>query len=215
MSTPVRIAVVDDFDVVVHGIASMLSPFPARVAVVEVETGGGPTQPVDVALIDTFGQTIDGHSLIARVARHENVGRIAVFSWTFSPELVEKAMAAGASSYLSKGLRGDALVEAIEATHHGERVVADFGPAGRTEGDRRWPGRDFGLTEREAEVLVHLSQGSTTREIADAMYLGVNSIKTHTQHLYRKIGVSNRTAAALWGVDHGFRPDRDSRTEWG
>ena len=80
---------------------------------------------------------------------------------------------------------------------------------------RRWPGRDRGLTERESEVLDLISQGKRPAEIAEALYLSINSIKTHTRNLYRKINVTNRTEAALWGVDHGFRPDRQTSEVWG
>ena len=64
-------------------------------------------------------------------------------------------------------------------------------------------------------MLAHISQGRRTREIADALYLSVNSIKTHTRNLFRKIGVKTRTEAALWGIDHGFRPNRRAGDGWG
>ena len=77
-----------------------------------------------------------------------------------------------------------------------------------------WPGQEVGLTERESEVLALITQGQRTADIAAALYLSVNSIKTHTRNVFRKIGVSTRTEAALWGVDHGFRPDRSSVGDW-
>lgn len=61
------------------------------------------------------------------------------------------------------------------------------------------------LTAREAEVLERIAQGLSTQEIADDLYLGVNSIKTHTQSLFRKLGVTSRTQAALWAVRHDGR----------
>lgn len=214
MTEPVRLAVIDDFDVIVHGTASILRPFDERVTVVELDTDGHLEAQIDVALIDMFGQSEAQDGIVEEVVGHDNVARVAVFTWNFAAELIEAALAAGATSYLSKGLDGEALASAVEATHRGEQVVADGGSVGRPEVGRVWPGRDFGLTEREAEVLVYLCQGRKTREIADALYLSVNSIKTHTQHLYKKIGVSSRTEAALWGIDHGFRPDRNSRAVW-
>ena len=63
-------------------------------------------------------------------------------------------------------------------------------------------------------MLALITQGRSTRDIAGTLYIGVNSVKTHTQKVFRKIGVSTRTEAALWGVDHGFRPDRSSRDDW-
>ncbi len=212
MSTPpVRVAIIDDYDVVVHGTASILRPHVDLVTIVELDTDGDLREEIDVALLDCFGQAESHAGIVSEVAGHPKVGRVAVYTWNFAPALLDSAFERGASSYLSKGLPGPELAAALVATHEGEKVVADVGAVGRPEVGRLWPGRDMGLTEREAEVLAHISQGKRTREIAEALYLSINSIKTHTQHLYRKIGVTSRTEAALWGVDHGFRPDRDSR----
>lgn len=212
--SPVRLAVIDDFDVIVRGTAAILDPYRDLVDVVELDTDCEMTSAIDVALIDCFGMAESHNGVVAHVAANEHVARVAVYTWNFAPKLQEAAFDAGATSYLSKGLSGAALAHAVVATSRGERVVSDAGAVGRPEVGRVWPGRDLGLTEREAEVLAHLCQGRRTQEIADALYLSVNSIKTHTQHLYRKIDVSSRTEAALWGIDHGFRANRDSRADW-
>ena len=65
-----------------------------------------------------------------------------------------------------------------------------------------------GLSPREAEVLALICQGFSNDEIADRAYLSINTVKTYVRTLYRKIGVESRTRALLWGIDHGFRPDR-------
>ena len=70
-----------------------------------------------------------------------------------------------------------------------------------------WPGRDRGLSAREAEVIALITQGLGNDEIADRMFTSINTVKTYIRTAYRKIGVDSRTRAVLWGVDHGFRPD--------
>ena len=75
-----------------------------------------------------------------------------------------------------------------------------------TAGD--WPGREEGLTVREAEVLALITQGLSNAELADRTHLSINSVKTYIRSAYRRIGVRSRTEAVLWGVEHGFRPDR-------
>ena len=70
-----------------------------------------------------------------------------------------------------------------------------------------WPGRDRGLSAREAEVIALITQGLGNDEIADRIYTSINTVKTYIRTAYRKIGVNSRTRAVLWGVDHGFRPD--------
>ncbi len=213
---PVRVAIVDDYDVIVRGTAGILEPFADLVQVVELSTDGTVDEQVDVALLDCFGAAEAHAGIVDVVERHPNVGKVAVYTWNFAPGLLEAAWAQGASSYLSKGLPGRVLADALVATHAGQRVVAggEAKAGARPEVGRRWPGHDLGLTEREADVLAHITQGLTTAEIATALYLSVNSIKTYTRLLYRKIGVRSRTEAALWGIDHGFRPDRSSREDW-
>lgn len=214
---PVRVCVVDDYDIVVAGTAALLAPHADLVRVVERTTADGPQQQVDVALLDCFALP-DGAALIAELASHPNVGRVAVYAWDVDRDLIDAALRSGAHGYLSKGLDGRSLAEGIVGVHEGREVVerAEAEPSD-PEGDpgvRRWPGQAAGLTERESEVLALITQGRSTRDIATALYIGVNSVKTHTQKVFRKIGVTTRTEAALWGVDNGFRPDRSSRQDW-
>ncbi len=218
----ISVGVIDDYDVIVRGVAALLGEHRDLVRVVDCAVQGGPDRPVDVALLDCFGlPDHHGAHLIRLVALHRNVGRVAVFSWATDPELIEAAFAFGASGFLGKGLSGRRLAEALVAVHRGEEVVltGDRRPGDRpVDGpghpSRRWPGQEIGLTERESEVLALITQGQRTADIAAALYLSVNSIKTHTRNVFRKIGVSTRTEAALWGVDHGFRPDRSSTGDW-
>jgi NarL family two-component system response regulator LiaR len=215
----VRVCVVDDYDIVVAGTAALLAPHADLVRVVERTTEDGPDHRVDVALLDCFALP-DGAALIADLASHPNVGRVVVYAWDVDRDLIDAALRSGAHGYLSKGLDGRRLAEGIVAVARGVEVVAraatdpEEGTAEIDPGVRRWPGQATGLTERESEVLALITQGRSTRDIADALYIGVNSVKTHTQKVFRKIGVTTRTEAALWGIDHGFRPDRNARNDW-
>ncbi|HYI60379.1 MAG TPA: response regulator transcription factor [Acidimicrobiales bacterium] len=220
-SDPIRIAVIDDYDVIVEGTAALLRPYGHLVDVVSCTVDGGPGLPVEVALIDCFALPGEGSRVIRAVAAHPNVGKVVVYTWGNAPELITAALAFGADGFVSKGLSGRELAESLVAVARGEQVVrvgtaanAAAQADGRPAEVRRWPGHEVGLTERESEVLAHIAQGRRTAEIADSLYLSINSIKTHTRNLFRKIGVSTRTEAALWGIDHGFRPDRSTRDTW-
>src|SRR5699024_4091783 len=99
------------------------------------------------------------------------------------------------------------LVSALERIHRSETVVSD--PPGRTSRSTSglaWPGRAEGLTSREAEVLALITQGSSNAAIAAETYLSANTVKSYIRNLYRKIGVTSRTRAVLWGIEHGFTP---------
>jgi DNA-binding CsgD family transcriptional regulator len=77
-----------------------------------------------------------------------------------------------------------------------------------------WPGRAEGLTDREAEILALITQGRGNAEIAAMTYLSPNTIKSYIRSVYRKIGVSSRTQAVLWGVHHGFAPTSHRLDDW-
>lgn len=198
----------NDYEIVVAGVAAMLASHDERVSVVELDSGLPVLSDVDVILYDTFGQQ-QGDAVDLEDLLHGSTAKVVIFSWNLQTELVEKAIARGASGYISKGMSADEIVAAIEAVHGGETVVpresaesVDRGAAGE------WPGREAGLTAREAEVLALITQGLSNNEIAEQTYLSINSVKTYIRTAYRKIGVARRSQAVAWGMRHGFEPDR-------
>ena len=201
---PVRIAIVDDYDVVVQGLARMFEPICDRIEVVEVSTNQPGLERVDIALIDSFALTRDVNEVLAEA----NAERYVFYSWSLQPELIETWARFGIVAFLDKRLTADELADALERIHRGETGVmsADY-PASTGVDLGDWPGRDHGLSAREAEVIALITQGLGNEEIASRMFMSINTIKTYIRTAYRKIGVDNRARAVLWGVDHGFRPD--------
>ena len=201
---PVRIAIVNDYDVVVQGLARMFEPMRDRIQVVEVSTNQPGVALVDIALIDSFAQTRDVNEVLAEA----NAERYVLYSWSLEPELIETWARFGVVGFLDKRLTADELADALERIHQGESGVtsADYPPSVDFDlGD--WPGRDHGLSAREAETIALITQGLSNEEIAVRTYMSINTVKTYIRTAYRKMGVDSRTRAVLWGVDHGFRPD--------
>ena len=207
-SAPIRVAVVNDYEIVVAGIAAMLAPHDRRVSVVELDSSLPVVQDVDVILYDTFA-AIQGDGVDLEDLVHGTDARVVIFSWNLQSALVNKALERGASGYLSKGLDAEQIVAAIEAVHRGETVVP---PASAKRVDEpingEWPGREIALSAREAEVLALITQGLSNQEIAERTYLSINSVKTYIRTAYRKIHVTRRAQAVAWGMKHGFEPDR-------
>ncbi|WP_246065016.1 response regulator transcription factor [Aeromicrobium piscarium] len=211
--SPVKVAVTNDYALVVIGLTEMLRPFADRVIVVEQESALPVTSDVDVVLYDTFSQ-VQGNELDIDGILGESRARVVVFSWFTDPELVKWSLAAGAHGYVAKSASAAELVEAIERVHRGELVTP--GSSIRDPGDieqGRWPGDDQGITAREAEVLALICQGLTNEQIAQRAFIGINTVKTYIRSLYARIGVTTRTQAVLWGVDHGFRPQPVRRVD--
>ncbi|ONH28771.1 LuxR C-terminal-related transcriptional regulator [Pseudofrankia asymbiotica] len=212
-SGPITVALVDDYDVVLAGVARILAPYADRVSVVEIDTNRPVAQDVDIVLYDSFAQAEAGGDDLAEVVANRHTGRVVIYTWNFGASLVEGALARGASGYLSKTLTGRELVAAIEAVHAGEVVVSPP-PRSRITAGQDWPGRNEGLTEREAEVLALITQGRNNADVAKITCLSPNTVKSYIRALYRKIGVTSRSQAVLWGVHHGFAPDHHRFQSW-
>lgn len=204
---PVRIAIMNDYEIVVAGVAAVLAPFEPRIEVVELDVRRPVLSDIDVVLYDTFGQP-QGKNLDLDDMVKDGSAKIAIFTWNTQRELVDHALARGASGYLSKALTGEEIVRALEAIHRGEIVVETKLAEDRPHQTGDWPGRSYGLTQRESEVLALITQGLTNQEIADRAYISINSVKTYIRTAYRKINVSRRSQAVSWGIQHGFQPDR-------
>ena len=203
---PLRLAIVNDYEVVVHGLASMLRSYSDRVAVVEVDANAHPRSPVDIALFDTFAQSFRDRERIARLVQDPQIGKVVVYTWSADDPAVRANPVTGIAAYVSKRLAAAELVEALEHIHAGEPVRHESGRGPLVGGD--WPGREEGLTARESEVLSLITQGYSNNDIVDTTMLSINSIKSYIRSAYRKIGVTSRSRAILWGIDHGFQPDR-------
>ncbi len=204
-----RIALVNDYEVVVRGIAAMLRSYQDQVEIVELDLNSSVGDPVDITLYDTFAATQGDREAVHRLSLNPLAGKVVVYSWNLDPQLQAAAIANGASACLSKSLPAHELVEALQAVHSGRewRDPERRGSATVVGGD--WPGREEGLTQREAEILALITQGLNNMEIAERTRLSPNSVKTYIRSCYRRIGTANRSKAILWGVEHGFRPDRE------
>ncbi|UJH70143.1 LuxR C-terminal-related transcriptional regulator [Ornithinimicrobium sp. INDO-MA30-4] len=217
-SATLSVALMNDYEVVVRGLADMLAPYGDRIRVAELNVNLTPTDPVDVTLYDTFAvPQIYGEDVETLVA-NPNCGHIVVYSWQSQPDALEAGLSKGLSGYLPKTLSADELVTALERVHAGEQVVMyadrsrdpdhsddpniDINGPGAAQ---RWPGREAGLSPREAEMLALITQGLSNAEISARCYLSANTVKSYIRSAYRKIDVDTRARAVSWGMTHGLQ----------
>lgn len=204
VARPVRVALSNDYEIALLGIAQMLARHPDQVQVVDLTTGVAMSHEPDVILFDTFGRVpADDRKLRAIVA--ENDALVIVYSWQEYPE--QAARQAGAAGYVSKRLGSDELVAAIVAIHDGHEPAAE---AGDEDAVLTWPGQVHGLSQRESEMLTFLVRGLTNEEVASRSYLSINTVKTYIRTAYAKIGVRNRAEAVAWGIRNGFESTDDT-----
>lgn len=212
--SPILVGLVDDYDVVLIGLAHMFDEHRHRVLVAEIDSNEPLVDKVDIALYDSFAQPESDHEEIGVLVDSPRAHRVVVYTWNFQPGLVDDALKRGASGYLSKTLTPEELVTALERVHSGEIVVSDPPARAKRASALDWPGRREGLTDREAEILALITQGMSNADVARLTYLSPNTVKSYIRTLYRKIGAESRTQAVLWGVKHGFEPDHHRIDHW-
>ena len=203
---PVRVAVLDTYEVAAAGTRAVLRPYSSRVVVLEMEAALADPRSVDVVLYEPVRQSQAGQEMLRRLVGLGGA-RAVVHSWR---DRAEGASYGAFAGHLSKALPADDLVRALEAVHRGEgddaalpmRAPVDRGPLRAIRAN----GPDFDLTAREAEILSLVTQGLTNSEISGRLYLSINSVKTYIRTAYRKISVTRRSQAVAWGMQHGLAP---------
>jgi DNA-binding NarL/FixJ family response regulator len=212
---PITIALVDDYDVVLIGLAHLFDDHRDRIVVAEIDANNALRDDVDIVLYDSYAQPESDHNQVAELVRNPRARHVVVYTWNFEPDLVRMALQQGVHGYLSKTLTAEQLVDALETVQRGEVVVSDppLGTGSAVDG-LDWPGRAAGISDRESEVLALITQGKSNAEVASLTYLSPNTVKSYIRSVYRKIGVESRTQAVLWGVEHGFTPDHRRIDHW-
>ncbi|MEV4253997.1 response regulator transcription factor [Spirillospora sp. NPDC049652] len=167
----------------------------------------------DIVLMDLKMPGAGGLSALTELRARGVASRVLVLTSVTERGHVLPAVQAGAAGYLYKDVDPGALVQAIRAVHDGHvlfapdaaEAVLAAGPAG---GDGRHDDRGLAaLTDREREVLVQIARGRSNREIARALAVSEKTVKTHVSNLLMKLGVQDRTQAALHAVRHGLVAD--------
>jgi len=199
-SRPFRVALVNDYEIIVQGLHAMLAPFADRITIVEHEIEGIPDQEVDVALFDTFAGRRDAVSRAAAMVESQRARHVVLYTWDASAEFLEAVKSIGASAVVLKSVDGADLVRTIEQVAAGDRVGLEH--------VTRSPGTDQAdpLSMREREVLAMLALGCSNSQIADELYLSIDTVKTYVRRVFQKLGVHNRTQAAMLAQRYGLAP---------
>jgi DNA-binding NarL/FixJ family response regulator len=213
---PVRVVLVDDHEMVLQGLKTMLAAFGSRVRVVGQAVGADSAMSLivglapDVVLCDVRMRGSSGLDLCRAVRERDPERKVVLLSVYDDEQYLFQAMRAGASGYLLKEITGAELVAQIERAHDGE-IVIDPGlaargvdTAARMRRDEYWPGARHGLTERESEILSFMVSGLSNRAIAGRLVIGDETVKSHLRSIYRKLEVGDRTSAVATALREGI-----------
>jgi len=207
----IRLLIADDHAVVRAGLRSMVAG--SDIEIIAEASDGAQALALaierrpDVVLLDVRMPDTDGITCLGRLKTELPDLPVLMFSAYDNPTYIARTVALGAAGYLIKTVGQQQIVEAI-------RRVATGEPIWSREELRRVTGAlstpraaidlEVPLTKRESEVLKQLALGLSNKEIAQALTISYETVKEHVQHILRKVGVSDRTQAAVWAVRKGL-----------
>ncbi|TPG70935.1 DNA-binding response regulator [Brevibacillus laterosporus] len=205
----IRVLLVDDHEMVRMGLASYLSTEDGIEVVGEASSGEDGVRLVeemqpDVVLMDLVMEGMGGIEATRKVREVLPHTKVIVLTSFIDDEKVYPVIEAGAFSYLLKTSRASEIVKAIRAAVEGEpvlesqvasKIMARFRTGAQTPAHQQ-------LTPRELEVLLLIGQGKSNQEIADELIIGIKTVKTHVSNVLSKLGVEDRTQAAIYVHKH-------------
>jgi len=206
----VTVVVADDHPLYREGVVRALLASGQIEIVAEAEDGRSALAAIlqqlpDVALLDYKLPELDGVAVTHAIVREQLATRVLLVSAFTDSGIVYKALETGAAGFISKEARREQIADAVLACARGENVVPPDVAAGLVSEIRLRKQHDApALTPREQEILHLIAAGKSLPQIAKELYLGLTTVKTHVQHLYEKLGVSDRAAAVASAMRRGL-----------
>jgi len=205
------VIIADDHPIYREGAARIIAPHPDLEVVAQVADGREALEAIrrlspDVSLVDLRLPAIDGIRVVEHVEREGLACKVAIVSAYEESATVYRAIAAGARAYLSKVCSAETLCETILTVGRGGTVIPESLQTGLAQEirARRERSNDPVLTARELEILRLAADGLSAPDIAQRLVLSVTTVKTHLQHIYSKLEVSDRAAAVAQALRRGL-----------
>ncbi|MDQ3716358.1 MAG: response regulator transcription factor [Actinomycetota bacterium] len=216
MAPLLRVVLVDDHPMVLEGLKAMLARRAGEIRIVGQASNSdeafrvvGDLRP-DVVMLDVRLGQDSGLDVCHRLLARDPACRVVFLTVYDDEQYLFQALRAGAVGYLLKRVDGRQLVEHLQAVRAGE-IVIDAALAGRATASAArlaagefWPGAHLGLTQRESEVLSLMVAGHHNRAIAARLVVGEETVKSHVSSIYRKLEVSDRSAAVATALREGL-----------
>jgi len=218
----IRVLLVDDHSLFRSGIRLLLQRYPEFEIVGEAGDGmegvkrAGQLKP-DVVLLDLHMPGLSGRDAARMITRETPETHVLMLTVSEESDDLFDTLRAGACGYLLKNIDAETLVAAVRTAAHGESVIspqmmdkllrgvrADQPAAADDTRSARADAELDNLTPREREILGHIAQGKSNKEIARTLDLAESTVKIHVQNMLRKLGLNSRVQAAVFAVEHGI-----------
>ncbi len=205
----ISVLIVDDHAMVRSGLKNFIYGFDWLQTVGEATTGAEAVafcadHEVDVVLMDMIMPNMDGSEATRQIMALGKPVQIIILTSFHEQDLVERALRAGATSYLLKNVSADELAAAIRAAYAGKPTLSPEATEALIESTRQKPNSRYNLTQREEEVLALLAAGASNREISQQLSLSVATVKFHLTNIFTKLGARNRVEAVTIALEHNL-----------
>jgi NarL family two-component system response regulator LiaR len=212
MNGDIQVLIVDDHTVVRDGLQALITAEPGMQVVGSAADGVDAVRMArelkpDVILLDLVMPRMDGVQTILEIKKDNPEARILVLTSFAENHQVFSAIKSGAMGYLMKDTSSEELIQAIRDTYNYQpamqpKIARQLMQDIQSQGSK--PGSEMALTEREIEILQLVALGQTNQEIADDLVLSERTVRTHITNILAKLGLSNRTQAALYALREGI-----------
>lgn len=206
-NTAIKVLLVDDQDIILDGIASMMKRFESQISIVGTVKDQATALAfvakveIDIVISDIRLKNDSGIDLCRELTSRYPQTAVVMLTVYDDEQYLFQALRAGAKGFLLKQISAAELLEQLLRVKNGD-IVVDPQLAGRIalsaarlHSGEFWPGAHLGLTQRESEVLDLVTKGHSNKAIAAKLYVGEETVKTHLSAVYRKLGVKDRTSA--------------------
>ncbi|MEP7182789.1 MAG: response regulator [Betaproteobacteria bacterium] len=213
MTQTISVVLIDDHGLCRRGLAELLEQ---RAGITVLGTTGNADEAVrlltekrpDLAVMDLRMAPVDGFSLLTRLRAEGCTTPVVVLTMSDAQDDLARAFRAGVRGYLLKDMDPDDVIDAIRRTARGEVVVAPTMAVKLVDmllpGEPKKSRENYmqQLTEREREILQHLSSGKSNKAIAQSLSISHDTVKLHVRHILSKLGLTSRVEAAVFAVEH-------------
>ncbi len=208
-TAPITVVVVEDEPKILRSQLNLLRGFDEIEVVGQATSGTDAVTQIldlapDVVLLDLGLPGIDGIEVTRQLRVQRPQTEVLIFTIFDDEEKVLAAIRAGASGYLLKGMEAKRIVEAIQEVHRGGSVVQPQLARRLLRHFQRRPSTKSPLSPREHEILILISKGLSNPEVANTLGVSRATVRTHLEHIYAKLDVSNRTEAVTEGIRKGL-----------
>ncbi|MES9828101.1 MAG: two-component system response regulator NarL [Candidatus Thiodiazotropha sp.] len=207
-----RIVIIDDHPLLRKGLQQLAELSPDIEIIGEADSGPEGIAMVselepDLVLLDLNMPEMNGLEVLAQLKSGASTSRVVMLTVSNAEEDVVAALRSGADGYLLKDMKPTQLMQKLREVAEGRialspNVAECLARAMQAEGARDTASSTLDLTERECEILIHISEGESNKVIARTLSIAESTVKVHVKHLLKKLGLKTRVEAAVWAVTH-------------